>query len=271
MEERVYYIYRHLRNDTGRPFYIGQGVKPTKYYPSTEYERAHSTTDRGSHWENVVKKCGYTVEIMIDDLREDEVNAKEIEMIALYGRTSNGGILVNKTDGGEGNKGYIPTAETKQKLRDVNLIPLDKNIFDNSFPCPITGCHHWIGGGVMSERKKKAYINVDGKSHPAQKFLYEYYNSIKLTNRQLVFTSCGNRFCVNQDHFYVGTFTDYIKKGTPRAFKHHRQILTEDLVRQIRKLKLEEKLGPTAISKLIGINRNAIGFVLSGKSWGWLK
>lgn len=51
---------------------------------------------------------------------EDEQNAKEIELIALYGRDlRNGGKLYNSTDGGDGVTGYVYTPEVRKKMSDL--------------------------------------------------------------------------------------------------------------------------------------------------------
>lgn len=51
---------------------------------------------------------------------EDEQNAKEIELIAFYGRDlRNGGKLYNSTDGGEGVTGYVYTPEVRKKMSDL--------------------------------------------------------------------------------------------------------------------------------------------------------
>lgn len=267
MKDKRHYVYAHYRNDSGSPFYIGMGTKPDLVYPSTEYERAYSYVDRSGYWHSIVNKHGYTVEIFMEDLTFEEAEAKEIEFIALYGRENIGtGILCNLTDGGGGRKNYRTSEETKRKLREINLIPLEENIFNNSYPCPLTGCYHWGG----SEVKKKAYINFEGQSYPAQKFLFEYYNNVKLEQGQLVFTSCQNRYCVNPDHFYVGTHTDYIKKGTPRTWEHHRQVLTEEIVLQARELRRTSRLSIKEISNQLKCSYNALRAALAGKSWNWL-
>lgn len=104
MEERSYYIYRHLRAGTRMPFYIGLGRKKKRFKSiKTEYARAYSKDGRNSHWHNIYKKHGVIVQILIENLTEEEAIAKEKEFIALYGRVDQGtGILCNWTDGGEG-------------------------------------------------------------------------------------------------------------------------------------------------------------------------
>lgn len=130
------YVYRHIRLDTNKPFYIGIGSDEL-------YERADSNKSRNKHWTHVINKVQYRIEIILDDLTWEEACKKEQEFILLYGRKDLGtGILVNMTNGGEGltnpgeelrqhmsnlkkgrpawNKGlsgFIHSEETKQKMR----------------------------------------------------------------------------------------------------------------------------------------------------------
>ena len=104
---KEYYIYRHIRLDTGLPFYIGKG---------SGKGRANSK-DRNPYWHNIVNKVGYKVEIMLYNLSEKEAFDKEKYFIRLYGRRDlETGILINMTNGGEGASGYKHTEETKKKL-----------------------------------------------------------------------------------------------------------------------------------------------------------
>lgn len=70
----------------------------------TEYRRAYSKAGfRSKHWHNVVNKYGYYVEILYESDDMKIIKQKEIEFISMYGRMDNKtGILVNKTDGGDG-------------------------------------------------------------------------------------------------------------------------------------------------------------------------
>lgn len=104
------YLYRHIRLDKNIPFYIGIGNDN-----EGKYVRAYFKSNRRSHWKNIVSKCGYEVEIMLDDISWEEACKKEKEFIKLYGRQDNGGILINMTDGGEGNVNGI-TKETREKM-----------------------------------------------------------------------------------------------------------------------------------------------------------
>lgn len=84
------YIYIHKKKTTGEIFYVGKGSG----------KRYTSTHSRNVHWHNTVKKYGYTIEILIKNLGEDEAYEKEIELIREY--TVQGVKLVNQTLGGKG-------------------------------------------------------------------------------------------------------------------------------------------------------------------------
>jgi len=113
-QEKIGYVYRHIRLDKNEVFYIGIGTMDKgKYY------RAYFKHGRNPFWNYIVNKTKYEVEILFEDLPSKELYAKEKELIKLYGRRNNGtGTLVNLTDGGESNFGYIPTEETRRKMSE---------------------------------------------------------------------------------------------------------------------------------------------------------
>jgi hypothetical protein len=107
------YLYRHIRLDKNIPFYIGIGS-------DSDYGRAFGKESRNRFWRFVVNKTAYDVEIIIDDISWEEACKKEIEFIALYGRTDKKmGSLVNLTDGGDGSLGVAVSDETKAKLSNA--------------------------------------------------------------------------------------------------------------------------------------------------------
>lgn len=91
--ERRYYVYMHRDKKTQVPFYIGKGTG----------RRAYDTIGRHPRWFEIVKSLthGYEVQIIADDLSEAEAFDQERDLIAKYGRESEGlGPLVNITEGG---------------------------------------------------------------------------------------------------------------------------------------------------------------------------
>ena len=110
------YVYRHIRTDTGIPFYIGIGIDC-----KGKHERAVSHHGRNKHWKNIVEKSKYEIEIIFESDDYELIKSKEIEFISLYGRLDlKTGILCNMTDGGDGNLNYICSEETREKLRILN-------------------------------------------------------------------------------------------------------------------------------------------------------
>ena len=93
-------VYRHRRLDTNKVFYIGIGNE----------KRPHSKYGRNRHWQNVVNKTDYIVEVIAENLSLEDACELEIFLISEYGIEN----LTNITCGGEG--GLNPDAETRYKI-----------------------------------------------------------------------------------------------------------------------------------------------------------
>jgi hypothetical protein len=89
----MFYVYLHIRKDTGAPFYVGKG-----------YGNRCIQKDRvNNHWKNIVNKYGFDVVLLEQNLSETEAFEKEVYWIKRIGRLSdNTGLLVNVTIGGDG-------------------------------------------------------------------------------------------------------------------------------------------------------------------------
>lgn len=105
-----FYVYL-WRQANGQPFYVGKG----------KGKRAYDVYDRSDEFKAVYAKGGCTVEIVDWFIHESQALAYEVELIELYGRRDHGGVLVNKTDGGDGCVGHIKSAETIEKWRAKNV------------------------------------------------------------------------------------------------------------------------------------------------------
>ena len=105
-------VYRHIRNDTNKVFYVGMG----------NIKRASVRAKRTNHWTNIVNKAGYTIDIVAKNLSIDDANELEIFMIDEYGIDN----LCNVTLGGGGGKGTKywlgkhHSDETKLKCSEAN-------------------------------------------------------------------------------------------------------------------------------------------------------
>lgn len=113
-----YYLYRHIRLDKNEVFYIGIG---SKYVSENNlyinYSRAYNKSSRNRFWKNIINITNYEVEILLESDDLSFIKQKEKEFIKLYGRKDlKEGSLSNLTDGGEYEKGYICSTETRKKI-----------------------------------------------------------------------------------------------------------------------------------------------------------
>ena len=103
-----YFVYTWTRPDTGEVFYIGKG----------KGKRDKDLKRNNRYFMHIVAKLereglAPKVERIADGLTEQEAFDIERAEIARHGRLDMGmGTLVNLTDGGEGQSGYVPSKET---------------------------------------------------------------------------------------------------------------------------------------------------------------
>jgi hypothetical protein len=102
--DNKFYTYVHKKMDTGEVFYVGKGIN----------KRAWDTLHRNKFWQNVVKKHGFTAEIVSYwDSEQDALN-QEVELISKHKAT--GAKLCNLTAGGDGIVGLKRTKEHNKKI-----------------------------------------------------------------------------------------------------------------------------------------------------------
>lgn len=101
VKSNIFYTYAFLRKN-GTPYYIGKG-------------------SNGRIWDKRNRCCNplkdkSRIIYLKQNLTEEAAFKHEIYMIAVYGRKDLGtGILLNRTNGGEGASGHIQTEEVRAK------------------------------------------------------------------------------------------------------------------------------------------------------------
>jgi hypothetical protein len=145
---------------------------------------------------------------------------------------------------------------------------------DNIFPEPNTGC--WLWAGI--DDKFKGY----GKWHartPNQKFQLAHRYSYYLVNgdfdpKMCVLHKCDVPACVNPDHLYLGdqrqNNIDRDTRGrqrTKKGIEHKCCKLTEDQVRQIRKLYVPRIYPSRRLAREFGVSQRKIMHIIKNESW----
>jgi len=187
-----FYVYEHLKPNTGEVFYIGKGCN----------KRAFESRSRNNHWTNIVNKYGLEVNIVYNNLTNSEASQKEIDLIEFYGLSN----LCNMTQGGDGCvslkqesrdkisnslKGKIQSQETKDKrLASLKLAWQNPKLRELKSQQSKKLTKLGIIGfkGKPSHRKGKPY---EGNKKAISNTLKEYYkthspsNKINFTKEQI--------------------------------------------------------------------------------------
>ena len=101
----MFYTYAYLRTDD-TPYYIGKGTRYRAWIRNPE-DRVKAPKDKSR------------ILILKEFEKEEDAFKHEIYMIAIYGRKSEGGILINICAGGEGTSAP-KSEEHKRKIAESN-------------------------------------------------------------------------------------------------------------------------------------------------------
>lgn len=111
---KKYFVYRHIRPDKNKVFYIGIGTINTKEntFIGQHYRAYNRKKSRNNYWKNIVKlNPDYKIQIIYYSDNIEEIQEKEKEFILLYKKT-----LCNLTEGGLGINSYKHLENTKKSI-----------------------------------------------------------------------------------------------------------------------------------------------------------
>lgn len=155
----MFYTYAHIRNDTNKIFYIGKGID----------DRAWFTYGRNKYWNNIVKKHGYSVQILANWKTEEESLEHEILLISCF--KDMGNDLVNMTNGGDNpplhkgkshhwfGKGHLKKGKKHHNFKGVivatNIKTQEKINFNGLGECALLGFSEGNISECINGRRKK--------------------------------------------------------------------------------------------------------------------
>jgi len=146
MQASNFYIYEHIRPDTGMVFYVGKGCGKRLNCGKA------GGSKRNKHWKAVVAKAGgFDARKLVDNIDEELAFLIEEERIDQLKRL--GIKLTNKTLGGCGGiKGYSHTEETKKKIAETRAKTYKK---ENHHRFGRFGKDNPMYGSKQSEKARK--------------------------------------------------------------------------------------------------------------------
>lgn len=178
-------------------------------------------------------------------------------------------------------RGYMapPNARTipprrfcsRRCAKESQVIPIDQKLWARVVKSD--GCWEWtgprtpFGHGHLNHRNKRVY---------AHRLSWELHNG-PIPDGMSVCHRCDNPPCVNPAHLWLGSHGDNLRdmatKGRQglhlapakavRGEAHHRSVLTDDMVREIR----ASSESAHALSRRLGVSRPTVARVRQGRTW----
>jgi hypothetical protein len=219
------YLYRHIRLDKNVPFYIGIGIDNTYY-------RANSKKSRNDHWNKIINKTDYEVEILFEHDDYDFIKEKEIEFIALHGRSDLAlGTLCNLTNGGDGCLGLVHSDEAKLKMSIPNK-----------------------GKIISEEQRRKVSEFQKGRVHSLE------------SRKKMSEAVMGEK-----NHMYGKKISEETRqkkiKSAKRGSENVTAKLTDQDVLRIREIYLTKKYSHIKLAEMYNISKSNVYSILKRNTW----
>lgn len=192
------YVYIHVRMDNFEPFYVGIGK-------TVNFKRAKEKSRRSTFWKNIISKTDYLIRIIKTNISWEEACELEELLISLYGRRDLGtGILVNMTNGGDGNIG--------QSLEQIKR-RVSNSVFKKGKESATWGRKHTEEEKIKMRGKRPS---ITGKNHPQYgkkrpEISEMMKNRIKELNPNYGKTACNVKIVLDIE---TGIFYDSAKEAS---------------------------------------------------------
>lgn len=147
----IYYVYAYVRASDGTPYYIGKGKGRRMY---------------AKHRHISVPKDKTKIIILESNLTEVGAFALERRLIRWWGRKDlNTGVLLNKTDGGDGRCNIVVSNETREKMSNAHK-GKTRQPFSNEHRAKISLARKGNSYGPLSdETRAKISESLSGKKY----------------------------------------------------------------------------------------------------------
>jgi|SRR5882724_7203331 len=129
---------------------------------------------------------------------------------------------------------------------------------------------------IIKTDKSNPYprIYIEGKRWKVSRYLYSKHHNIELKKEDVVMHICDNPGCIRISHLKLGTTAlnnqDKINKNrhnNPKGENHNNSCLTENDVKEIRKLYAYMHYSKAALGKMFHVSDVAIGKIIRGETW----
>lgn len=135
-------------------------------------------------------------------------------------------------------------------------------------------CWPWIGKSRHQFGYGQLWDRDLGRAEESHRVAWKLANG-SIPKGRFVLHGCDNPPCCNPAHLYVGDQKQNVRESYERG-RHPTEDrrgernsfakLTDDDVRTIRQLRAQG-IGPTELGKRFGVDRSAIKFIISGRTW----
>lgn len=150
--------------------------------------------------------------------------------------------------------------------------PIIKRFWDNVNVGEVYECWEWKRGTCSG-----GYAGMSINNTSFQMHRYSYIiNRGPIPPRMEVMHACDNRRCVNPFHLSLGTTLDNqqdaAKKGRkPRGSNNAAAKLSEDDVREVRRLYAAGNASQRELARRFGVSQPAIRYAINGSTWGHIQ